>query len=1073
MKRKKISFKAVLATVCALMINQAAQAQGTLISDGPVGGIDPSAVLDIRSTDPANRRGLLIPRMTENERLNNVVTPTGDGLMVYQINGTPTSARGFYYWDATNNQWSPLGASAAGITANNGLTLTGTNVQLGGTLLQHTTVELGNFDMIFSSTPLNSGDFIVGSSQIDHNVPGSGINTRMFFHKSTGSFRAGATTLTSWDKSNLGLFSFASGLNTLSTNTASTAMGDETKALGYASFAIGNRSEATGNNSVAIGQQNLSTDLNAVAIGIANESNGIRSVSIGESNKATNSNSAAIGSGNEASGVRSMALGDRTKSTGYASVSIGSEVEATGNYSLALGHHTFASGENSTSMGNTTYAMTDNQIAVGRFNIPTTTPPATTADAQIFTIGNGSDGDPFYTNTSLIQDNALVVYANGDVQIPDLPSDNGTTKNRNVVVDANGRLRTVPANTGGGGTIYNEGGGIDIDNTTNTITADVINGLTIQTDLQDNDDKIYLGGPLVQNTNVNMGAGTTSFDMFFGGDGTFVIASEKADYDATNLVASGTGPNGSLYGATGGDTRTFFNAKEGAFRTGGTLAMPGLNVGGVASGLVWDYAAGHIGAYSFAAGFSNLASGAGSNAFGALNSASGDFSFVGGQNAEATGERSFAVGYQAIASGAQAVALGIGTEATAANSVALNSQTNATGINSVAINSNSTASGENSFSAGLSSEAIGGNSVAINSSSVASGENSFSAGNRTNAASLNSVAMGLNTLAEGENAMALNEETQAIGRNSTAMGLGSRAEGENSLAIGITTNAVGNNSLSVGEDGFARGLNSMTIGTDCETGALGNSAFAQGIESQAMARGAVAMGEGCHSIGDYSITQGFRTNASSVGEVSVGIGGSTYTGNPNNWVATDRIFRVARDGVQFGGNRDALTILKNGNVYIGSDYDNNNHNASRSTGGGSGVLYLSEATAPTSNLVGTGKTAIWNDGGSIMVRDGAGNSSVISPHNFSAIPDGASEKLAWSFYSEREEDVINVDMCKVVRLVEQMSGENLVYLSNKTTGEVKVKDLENSLQSEIDTLKAQNTSLQKQIDELVKLVKAQ
>ena len=45
-----------------------------------------------------------------------------------------------------------------------------------------------------------------------------------------------------------------------------------------------------------------------------------------------------------------------------------------------------------------------------------------------------------------------------------------------------------------------------------------------------------------------------------------------------------------------------------------------------------------------------------------------------------------------------------------------------------------------------------------------------------------------------------------------------------------------------------------------------------------------------------------------------------------------------------------------------------------------------------------------------------------------------SESLAWSFYSERGDTAINTDMTKVVRLVEQLSGEPLVHVKNLKTG---------------------------------------
>jgi hypothetical protein len=63
----------------------------------------------------------------------------------------------------------------------------------------------------------------------------------------------------------------------------------------------------------------------------------------------------------------------------------------------------------------------------------------------------------------------------------------------------------------------------------------------------------------------------------------------------------------------------------------------------------------------------------------------------------------------------------------------------------------------------------------------------------------------------------------------------------------------------------------------------------------------------------------------------------------------------------------------------------------------------------------------------LKVRDEAGNVTTLSPHNFDLIPEGPSEDLAWSYYSERDGKRINVDMLKAVRILEKLSGQKLVY----------------------------------------------
>lgn len=67
----------------------------------------------------------------------------------------------------------------------------------------------------------------------------------------------------------------------------------------------------------------------------------------------------------------------------------------------------------------------------------------------------------------------------------------------------------------------------------------------------------------------------------------------------------------------------------------------------------------------------------------------------------------------------------------------------------------------------------------------------------------------------------------------------------------------------------------------------------------------------------------------------------------------------------------------------------------------------------------------------LKVRDEAGNVTTLSPHNFSIIGE-PSEPGAWSHYSEYtnengQREAVNVDMLKLARLLEKLTGEKLVY----------------------------------------------
>ena len=123
-----------------------------------------------------------------------------------------------------------------------------------------------------------------------------------------------------------------------------------------------------------------------------------------------------------------------------------------------------------------------------------------------------------------------------------------------------------------------------------------------------------------------------------------------------------------------------------------------------------------------------------------------------------------------------------------------------------------------------------------------------------------------------------------------------------------------------------------------------------------------------------------------------------YIDGPNDVGYIDSNFGVNNSGV-FGTSAAGVLAIGNGTI--------------PSTSPANMVQLYAEDVAASSEL---------------KVRDEAGNITTLSPHNFSNIPDGPSEEMAFSYYSERHGKSINVDILKVVRLVEQLTDEQLVYL---------------------------------------------
>jgi hypothetical protein len=115
-----------------------------------------------------------------------------------------------------------------------------------------------------------------------------------------------------------------------------------------------------------------------------------------------------------------------------------------------------------------------------------------------------------------------------------------------------------------------------------------------------------------------------------------------------------------------------------------------------------------------------------------------------------------------------------------------------------------------------------------------------------------------------------------------------------------------------------------------DQGNVGNYSFATGFETTASGNLSTAMGYFSTASGYYSIAMGRSSLASGVNSTAIGDGATASSltsvavgsyniggGNPSTWVATDPIFEIGI-GTSGSDKRNALTVLKNGNVGIGT-----------------------------------------------------------------------------------------------------------------------------------------------------------
>ncbi len=156
-----------------------------------------------------------------------------------------------------------------------------------------------------------------------------------------------------------------------------------------------------------------------------------------------------------------------------------------------------------------------------------------------------------------------------------------------------------------------------------------------------------------------------------------------------------------------------------------------------------------------------------------------------------------------------------------------------------------------------------------------------------------------------------------------------------------------------------------------------------------------------------------RWNGTTVGNIRILAGNDT--GNKDN--GQIRFYTASA-----GSTLERIMIDEEGNFGIGTSIFGT---------AAAGIIGIGNGTAPTTspaNMIQLYSEDV-SASSELKVRDEAGNITVLSPHNFS-LTNGPSEEMAWSYYSERNGKAINVDMLKLARVIENLSGEKLVNIKN-------------------------------------------
>jgi len=733
-------------------------------------------------------------------------------------------------------------------------------------------------------------DFIVGEFHM--HFTGSDEQTKMFYDDSKGAFRVGSVDNNYWDDLNIGNNSAVLGLGI---------------AKGAGSFATG-EGQAYGNSSTAL-SRGITTVVysTAMSFGIA-KSEFSTAMSYGE----TNGRYSTAMSEGVANGQYSVAM-SRGGSYNYSSTAM-SEGVATGRYSVAMSVGR-AEGDLSTAMGNGSVAESFSETVVGSYNTEYT--PNNTnnfdEDDRAFVVGNGID----YANRS----DALVVYKNGEVVIPDLSG----VGNRNIGVDSDGKLIEV----GSGGAFTSAGGQTTINNLTDDFIVGAATldygGTGTETKMFFDDSKGAFRVGYVDGTNwdeVNIGFYSTATGYNTTATGYNTTAS--GNYSTAmgrNTEASGN------YSTTIGRNTTAnvdYSTAMGLNTNANGIASTAMGENTTASG---DYSVAMgrnttaVGNYSTAIGRSTTASGIYSTAIGFESEAAGDYTTTMGRNTAASGnyatalgrntiaseDYSTAMGLNTAASGDYSTSMGLGTIADASSSIALGQYNDNTVTGELLTVGNGTGSSNrsNAFEVYMNGDVVvpalsgtGNRNIGVDSDGklieVGSGGAFTSFGGQTTInnltddfivgdATLDYDGSGADTkmffddskgafragsVTDGSwddganigvNSFALGRNTKANGTLSTAMGSGTTASGESSTAMGNSSTASGESSTAMGNSSTASGESSTAMGYRTE--ASDDYSVAMGYESEASGSTSFAMGRETFASGDFTVAMGYETSA--------------------------------------------------------------------------------------------------------------------------------------------------------------------------------------------------------------------
>jgi Chaperone of endosialidase/Head domain of trimeric autotransporter adhesin len=156
------------------------------------------------------------------------------------------------------------------------------------------------------------------------------------------------------------------------------------------------------------------------------------------------------------------------------------------------------------------------------------------------------------------------------------------------------------------------------------------------------------------------------------------------------------------------------------------------------------------------------------------------------------------------------------------------------------------------------------------------------------------------------------------GQYSTAMGYYNTASGSYSTAMGESTNAVGPRSTAFGYSTTANGFQST---------AMGHSTIASGLNS-------TAMGFISEASGTNSTAMGYRTGSKGYAGTAIGLYNDPIISTPQTAITATTPLFIIGNGDNATTLKNAMVVLKNGNIGIGTNSPASNLHIKHAAGGG-------------------------------------------------------------------------------------------------------------------------------------------